>query len=209
MFAQTAVRDSLRQVLHAYANVDSECGYCQGMGYIAAMFLTYMTEEPAFWCFHAMMKNPPCQLRRLYVSNFENLGLLNRVWDVLLESRYPRIARHFQRLQILPTLYTTLWFLTAFMGVDFQPEIRLRIFDRFIAFGFRAVLSFGLVIISRHKRNLATEPLGICLPILHKPDQSDRMKQNWRYVCSKFDKLWVSEKEYTAFFEKANVPLFH
>lgn len=39
----------LRRVLRAYANYDEEVGYCQGMGFIAGMFLTYMPEEEAFW----------------------------------------------------------------------------------------------------------------------------------------------------------------
>jgi hypothetical protein len=42
-------QDSLRNVLTYYAVFDKEVGYCQGMGFIAAMFLTYMPEEDAFY----------------------------------------------------------------------------------------------------------------------------------------------------------------
>ena len=35
----------LGNVLNAYANYDPSVGYCQGMGFITAMFLMYMTEE--------------------------------------------------------------------------------------------------------------------------------------------------------------------
>jgi hypothetical protein len=40
---------SLRRVLRAYSYYDREVGYCQGMNFIAGMFLTLMTEEEAFW----------------------------------------------------------------------------------------------------------------------------------------------------------------
>lgn len=40
---------SLRRVLKAYSLHDNDVGYCQGMNFIAAMFLTLMPEEEAFW----------------------------------------------------------------------------------------------------------------------------------------------------------------
>ena len=40
---------ALRRVLRAYSMYDGEVGYCQGMNFIAAMFLTILTEEEAFW----------------------------------------------------------------------------------------------------------------------------------------------------------------
>ena len=40
---------ALRRVLRAYSYYDREVGYCQGMNFIAGMFLTIMPEEDAFW----------------------------------------------------------------------------------------------------------------------------------------------------------------
>ena len=40
---------SLRRVLKAYSVYDREIGYCQGMNFIAGMFLTLVPEEQAFW----------------------------------------------------------------------------------------------------------------------------------------------------------------
>lgn len=42
-------QDPLRRVLRAYAHADRECGYCQGMSFIAGLFIMYMTEEDAFY----------------------------------------------------------------------------------------------------------------------------------------------------------------
>jgi hypothetical protein len=40
---------ALRRVLRAYSYYDREISYCQGMNFIAGMFLTVMSEEEAFW----------------------------------------------------------------------------------------------------------------------------------------------------------------
>lgn len=40
---------ALRRVLRAYSYYDREVSYCQGMNFIAGMFLTVMSEEDAFW----------------------------------------------------------------------------------------------------------------------------------------------------------------
>jgi hypothetical protein len=40
---------ALRRVLRAYSLYDREVGYCQGMNFIAGMFLTFVSEEEAFW----------------------------------------------------------------------------------------------------------------------------------------------------------------
>ena len=47
MFAQEGGigQSALMRVLRAYAAYDQKVGYCQGMGFIAAMFLSYMPEE--------------------------------------------------------------------------------------------------------------------------------------------------------------------
>jgi hypothetical protein len=46
-----AGQTSLFRVLVAYAHLNGVVGYCQGMGFIAALFLSYMPEEEAFWAF--------------------------------------------------------------------------------------------------------------------------------------------------------------
>jgi hypothetical protein len=52
-------QESLRQVLIWYASQDPEVGYCQGMGFIAALLLSYMVPEDAFYCFYAVLTVRP------------------------------------------------------------------------------------------------------------------------------------------------------
>mmetsp|Transcript_11856 Transcript_11856/g.26597 ORF Transcript_11856/g.26597 Transcript_11856/m.26597 type:complete len:300 (+) Transcript_11856:152-1051(+) len=58
---------ALLRVLIRYAAVDPEVGYCQGMGFLAALFLTYMPEEQAFYCFHAVLARKSAPLRLFYL----------------------------------------------------------------------------------------------------------------------------------------------
>ena len=60
-------QQSLRRVLMWYASVDPEVGYCQGMGFVAALFLTYLPENEAFYCFWATLNRPTAPLRLLYL----------------------------------------------------------------------------------------------------------------------------------------------
>jgi hypothetical protein len=49
-------QSSLRRLLRCYAALDPDVGYCQGMGFIAGLFLTYMVEDHAFYTFYAVLQ---------------------------------------------------------------------------------------------------------------------------------------------------------
>ena len=51
-----AGQESLRRILQLYAAYDPATGYCQGMGFVAGMFLTYMVEEDAFYALMALLQ---------------------------------------------------------------------------------------------------------------------------------------------------------
>jgi hypothetical protein len=47
---------ALRRILRSYAAFDPDIGYCQGMGFIAAMFLIYLPEEEAFYALLSLLQ---------------------------------------------------------------------------------------------------------------------------------------------------------
>jgi hypothetical protein len=67
----------LRRVLKAYSVYDREIGYCQGMNFIAAMFLTLVTEECAFW----MLVGTYTYILRMVVDIVESLILTSFLRD--------------------------------------------------------------------------------------------------------------------------------
>jgi len=207
MFTKKEVRESLKRILYAYSNADAELGYTQGMAFSAAMLLSYMEESEAFWCFHKLMCSPRFSIRGYFLKGFPQLVLINRVWDIIFKEKYKAIANHFVQQGVDHMIYTPSWFLTGFLNLGFPPAFRLHLFDRYIGFGTRSLLSFGLVIISRHKDILIKSPFELLLPIVQKPSESERMN-DWRYLIKKWDEHWITEKQYRAYFAKAGVQYF-
>jgi hypothetical protein len=62
---------ALRRVLRAYSYHDPDVGYCQGMNFIAGMFLTLMSEEEAFWLLVGTLKLGACSHYTLRVHLIE------------------------------------------------------------------------------------------------------------------------------------------
>ena len=207
-FNDQKVIDSLRNVLQAYSNVDKELGYIQGMGFLAAMFLSYMDETSAYWCFANLMNGPVFKMRWLYIDQFAGLQELCTIWELLLKERYPKVLKALTKNNVVPQIYATSWFLTAYMNSDFPTPLRLRIFDRFVTFGCRALLSFGLAIISLTKRELVKGDLSVCIRTMQKPEELPVFR-DWRHVMEKYDKLFLTRKEYKALFKKADITLFY
>eukprot|EP01083_Nonionella_stella_P240054 839510_1 len=69
-------KDSLKNVLYAYANHDIDVGYTQGMGFITALFLMLMTEDDAFWCLCKVLDgNGDFAMRGLYLDGLPLLHM--------------------------------------------------------------------------------------------------------------------------------------
>jgi hypothetical protein len=207
MFTQHNVRVSLYRLLRAYSNADKELSYFQGMAFPAALLLAYMPEERAFWALWFLMHSSKHRLRDYYLDGFAALKELNRVWEVVLQNRYPKIYANFTRLRIESITYTTSWFLTAFLNIDFPVVLRLRIFDRYCAFGPRALLSLGLACVSLLKKELMGSEMEKIIPLLQNPNRGRRL-QDWRAVITKWDKLFISRIDYSKYFKRAGVEEF-
>ncbi|GMI33266.1 hypothetical protein TeGR_g6285, partial [Tetraparma gracilis] len=98
MFASAGPgQNSLRNVLVAYSLYDEEVGYCQGLGFIAALFLTYMPEEEAFWQIVSVMNRSPTNIRLLYIDGMPLAQKTLYVGDRLIKKFFPKLHKHLQR----------------------------------------------------------------------------------------------------------------
>jgi hypothetical protein len=197
MFSRENVKDSLYRILRAYSNADQELGYFQGLAFPAALLLSYMNEPRAFWAFYHLMNDHG--LRQMYIRDFEGLRKMNRVWMYVLSKKYPKIHANFKALSIEEMVYTPGWFLTAFLNVNFPPVFKLRIMDRYVAFGNRAILSLALTLVSKLKAELVTPEMEVVIPLLQNP--YTKLK-NWREILEKWDKLFITPKDYARYFAK-------
>jgi hypothetical protein len=83
---------ALFSVLRAFASLDQEVGYCQGMTNIVAMLLLYCEEERAFEILVHMFRRD--DLHYLYIPGFPALMESFYIQERLIQKYLPKLYRH-------------------------------------------------------------------------------------------------------------------
>lgn len=143
----------LLRVLRAYAQHDKRVGYCQGMGFITAMFLSYLKEEDAFFLLWSIMSFPPHSLTGLYSPNLPKVRVLEHQLQGLLKHKLPRLYAHFDALGLHPTMYSAQWFMTIFT-YNFPFSVVVRIWDSFLLEGWKVVFRVALGLLKKHEETM-------------------------------------------------------
>jgi hypothetical protein len=141
----------LRRVLHAYSRLDTDVGYCQGMGFITAMLLTYFPEEEAFYFLRAIMTAAPGPIRGLYLPGMPLAQEMMFVGDGLLRRFLPSLWRHFERQGVHYSMYSTQWFVTIYTNC-FPFEVVTRIWDAFLLEGLKVVYRVQLALLKTYEK---------------------------------------------------------
>ena len=149
----------LFHVLRAFSAWDARVGYVQGMGFVAAVLLMYMSEEEAFWTLAALVKgaahHPP--LAGLYTPGMPLLRLCLAQFDALLRQDHPRLGARMAAEGVEPSMYCTHWFATVF-AYSLPFEHLLRVWDVFFLEGLKTVFRVGLALVGSAADELAAEP---------------------------------------------------
>lgn len=138
----------LRRVLRAYSVYDPDVGYCQGMNFIAAMFITFMSEEEAFWLLVAVMNDPPCRMRGLFGEGMSGAHKVLHVAERLIQQFLPRLAQHLEQENVHITMFATQWLLTLYTS-SFPFGLVARVWDCFLAEGWKIVYRVMLALLDR------------------------------------------------------------
>jgi len=144
---------SLRRVLRAYSYYDREVGYCQGMNFIAGMFLTLMSEEESFWLLVSVMKEKPCSMRGLFGEGMRETHKVLHVAEKLIQQFLPRISKHFDHEHIHVTMYATQWLLTQFTS-SFKFDLVTRVWDCFLGEGWKIIYRVMLALLQQYQTQL-------------------------------------------------------
>merc|ERR1719285_374281 len=130
-------------VLRAYACHDRELGYCQGMGFITALFLMYYEESKAFWMLVAFLENPKYNMRGIYLIGLPLLHQRYFELEYLLQHKRPKLYKKLNKFDIKPVFYASKWFMTIFAyNSDF--DCVLKIWDCFLSEGIKIVYRVSL-----------------------------------------------------------------
>ncbi|KAF6779443.1 hypothetical protein AHF37_01008 [Paragonimus kellicotti] len=112
----------LQEILQAYSIHNPEVGYCQGMNFLVAVALIFLSKEDAFWCLTAI-------LERYLPEKYFNYGLISAQVDQLvlkdlLSSKLPKLFAHIQKMEIDISAITLNWFLAIFYdSVPFEVSL--------------------------------------------------------------------------------------
>lgn len=149
--AQRAGQGALFNVLCAYAQYDPDVGYCQGMGFLAAMFLSYMPEPQAFWLLVACLNHRRFALADLYRPRMPKVPELLFVCEQLMRAHLPRLAAHLEQEGLHPTMYLTQWLLTLF-AYNFPFAFVTRVWDAFLHEGWKVIFRVALALLKLAQR---------------------------------------------------------
>mmetsp|Transcript_8883 Transcript_8883/g.12903 ORF Transcript_8883/g.12903 Transcript_8883/m.12903 type:complete len:521 (-) Transcript_8883:1977-3539(-) len=144
---------ALRRVLRAYSVNDLDVGYCQGMNFIAGMFLTITSEEEAFWLLVSIMKDSPCRMRGLFGEGMKETHQVLFIAEKLTFQFLPKLAKHMERQSIHITMYATQWLLTVYTS-SFKFDLVTRVWDCFLAEGWKIVYRVMLALLQNSQSTL-------------------------------------------------------
>jgi len=144
----------LRKVLRAYAVYDREVGYCQGMGFLAALFLMYMTEEDAFWLLVSVFSDEKkWKMRGLFTDGLPLLRQRFFQLKKLIEIFCPALSRKLEQVGIHPSCYATKWFMTGFAHVLPFPAV-VRIWDMYLFEGNKIIFRIAIQCLKENESTL-------------------------------------------------------
>jgi len=124
---------SLLRVLNAFANLDPQVGYCQGMNFVAGLLLfvaqngdfrqspRFEKEEEAFWMLVCLMSDG--RLSGFYRRHFPLLRRYLWAFDHLLAEHLPDLQAHFFEENVQHAVYLHQWFLTLFINCLPMPMV--------------------------------------------------------------------------------------
>jgi len=168
-----AIRKPLKNVLHALALHDSECGYVQGMGCLVAFLLQYFSEEDTFYGMLALFRDERYSMRRLFADvKLEKLFIRFGQFDWILNRICPKIAKKLNKFNIQSYLYAQNWLQTIFVH-PYVPEndtITAHLWDVFLSEGYVAVYLGGLGLLkAKRERILEASTRSEALTIIQEP----------------------------------------
>jgi len=123
---------SLFHVLHSLSLHCEDCGYCQGMGPIAATLLCYFDPERVYASLVHL--HDSYGMHSIFSPGFPGLLEAIYVQERMTEQMMPAVYAAFKKNMISTTSYATKWYITLFANsVPFQMQLRL--WDAFLLEG--------------------------------------------------------------------------
>ena len=113
------------------------------MNFIVGNLLKYLNEEESFWVFVSITENI---LPIDYYSDMMGILVDQKVFEILLKERYPRVVSHMQRHNYQLDLIAFQWLVTLFFN-SLEHETEKFILSAFLLKGSKIIIRLALLII--------------------------------------------------------------
>lgn len=144
-FSNEMGQRSLSNVLHAFALYDKELSYCQGLNFLAANLLCFMSEEDAFWTLVQIVRK--FSMRGFFVHGVPLLLSSVATFEDLLKKSLPDLAEHLEKESVPAMAFSSPWFHTIFSGTELPRELIGRIWDVFFVEGLPFLFCVAIAIL--------------------------------------------------------------
>ncbi|KZT73319.1 RabGAP/TBC [Daedalea quercina L-15889] len=144
---------SLFHVLHSFSLRCETCGYCQGMGPIAATLLCYFEPERVYASLVRL--HDAYQMHAIFSPGFPGLLEAIYVQERIMEQVMPPVYAAFKKHMISTTSYATKWYITLFANsVPFQTQLRL--WDAFLLEGYDIFVVVAVAIVWAYRDHITS-----------------------------------------------------
>ncbi|KAF0687928.1 Aste57867_20420 [Aphanomyces stellatus] len=144
---------ALMNVLKAYSVYDPNVGYCQGMGFISALFLSYMPEEQTFWHLVACLNQKKYGMADIYRPGMPRAAEIMSIFEQCTKTYLPKLTEHMDAEGLHPTMYATQWFITLY-SYSFPFEFVTRVWDIFLHEGWKIVYRIAIALLKVSEKTL-------------------------------------------------------
>ncbi|KAH9849209.1 RabGAP/TBC [Lenzites betulinus] len=145
---------SLFHVLHSLSLRCDTCGYCQGMGPIAATLLCYFEPERTYASLVRL--HDSYNMHSIFSPGFPGLLEAIYVQERLTEQMLPAVYAAFKKHMVSTTSYATKWYITLFANsVPFQMQLRL--WDAFLLEGHDIFVIVAVAIVWAYQDHITSE----------------------------------------------------
>jgi len=148
-------RSAAERLLLAYGKLHPDVGYCQGLNFVAAVLLQVLNEPSALIVLSSLLARLPADM---YSRDPDRVmqcraALHSDVVRVLTVLR-PRLARHFDDLEMDMNLFLPRWLSTVFAGVLSVPST-VRLWDYVLGRGgYDAAVGLTIALLARGEAKL-------------------------------------------------------
>eukprot|EP00826_Nyctotherus_ovalis_P066353 TRINITY_DN9799_c0_g6_i2.p1 TRINITY_DN9799_c0_g6~~TRINITY_DN9799_c0_g6_i2.p1 ORF type:complete len:890 (+),score=228.66 TRINITY_DN9799_c0_g6_i2:175-2844(+) len=166
-----ADREAMMRILRAYAILNPDVEYCQGMNCIAGFFyLLYKEEDTAFNMMYTLIYN--FDLNSMFKLDVPLLRVYFYQLNRLMAVYVPRLHAHLFEEGINATYFASPWFLTIFThtlqssDTPTIPPLLLLIFDEFLTKGAKSLLRTSLFILEHFEEKLLGSPYEVIMQFM-------------------------------------------